>query len=465
MLFNSLAFGLFLPVMLAVYWSLRGRLRQYALLVASYVFYGWYDWRLLSLLWLVTATSFAAGRAIERAVTPGARRGPLIGNVVVCLGTLASFKYLGFFRESLAGVASLLGWTCRLPALDVILPIGISFYTFQALSYTIDVYRGARAERDPSRFALYLACFPQLVAGPIMRADKFLPQLARDTHLTRGDVSTGIYRMFSGLFKKMVVADSLALYVNIVFASPHEFAGVSAWIALYAYAFQIYMDFSGYCDVAVGAGRLLGLHFDENFDRPYLARSPSDFWRRWHITLSTWLRDYLYIPLGGSRRGTLITARNVMITMALGGLWHGASWTFVAWGVYHGLLLAFAHLIGWGRRTGAKEDTPAATRVVQTVAMFHLTCVGWPLFRAANWKTVAVLGGNLLDFTGSPVHGRRIAVVVAACAAVHLLPLWRELHDRFARLPALGQGAAAGVCLWTLFLCGQRAQSFIYFRF
>ncbi|MFQ5495335.1 MAG: MBOAT family O-acyltransferase, partial [Phycisphaerae bacterium] len=316
-----------------------------------------------------------------------------------------------------------------------------------------------------STFMAYVAAFPQLVAGPIMRAGDFLPQLSREPRLDSADFSAGVYRVFRGLFKKMVVADTLALYVDMVFHTPEAFTGVSAWIALYAYAFQIYMDFSGYCDVAVGVGRLLGLKLAENFNRPYLACSPSEFWRRWHITLSTWLRDYLYIPLGGSRGGRLLTARNVLITMTLGGLWHGAAWTFVAWGLYQGLLLIGERLILRSRRLIDPATLPAGTRILRMTVMFHLMCLGWLLFRAPDWHTVTVMGANLFDFSATAVHGLRVAVLIAACMAAHALPAVHGLGDRFARVPGFGQGALAAACMWVLLIGGPKSQSFIYFQF
>ncbi len=465
MLFNSAAFAIFLPLMLAVYWSLRGAQRRYALLFGSYLFYGWWDWRFLGLLALSTLVSYWCALAIEKRNLPSSRRRILGINIAANLVSLGAFKYFDFFRDAMVRLGESAGLDLDVPVFQIILPMGISFYTFQAVSYTIDVYRGARAERDLGKFALFISCFPQLVAGPIMRAGDFLPQLSREPRLDSADFSEGVYRVFRGLFKKMVIADTLALYVDMVFQSSDGYAGVSAWIALYAYAFQIYMDFSGYCDVAVGVGLLLGLRLNENFNQPYLACSPSEFWRRWHITLSTWLRDYLYIPLGGSRGGRLLTLRNVFITMALGGLWHGAAWTFVAWGAYQGLLLIGERLLRGNRRPIAPAAMPAAMRLLRVTLMFHLTCLGWLLFRSPDWHTVAVMGANLIDFSGQGVHGLRVAVLVVACAVAHALPATEGLRDRFARVPGFGQGALAAVCMWALVVVGTKSQSFIYFQF
>ncbi len=471
MLFNSAAFAVFLPCMLGVYWTLHGAPRRWALLGGSYLFYSWWDWRFTSLLLISTLVDYTCARAMERRTEVAERRRFLWVSVVTNLGILATFKYFDFFRDSAATMLGMFGLQPDLPGLNVILPMGISFYTFQTMSYSIDVYRGAPAEKSLRDFAIFVACFPQLVAGPIMRASKFLPQIKTEHRFADTDMAAGVYRLFRGLFKKMVIADTLGLYVDAVYADPLGYTGLSAWIALYAYAFQIYMDFSGYTDVALGVGRMFGLRLMENFDRPYLADSPRDFWRRWHISLSTWLRDYLYIPLGGSRGGSLRTVRNMFITMALGGLWHGAAWTFVAWGVYHGLLLGaqrawdgLAHRIGRGILPTIPRDMNVAARAVKVVAMFHLTCFGWLLFRAPDWGAVGVMLGGLVDFSGE-VRGLRFGLIVAVCAFAHAWPGFDALPKRFIRLPAYARGALAAVCLWACILLTPETNPFIYFQF
>jgi alginate O-acetyltransferase complex protein AlgI len=471
MLFNSPVFALFLPVMLAVYWSLHGRARRAALLIGSYFFYAWWDWRFLSLLLISTMVDYSCGRAMGRraeetdqAKGGHGRRRFLILSIVTNLGILGTFKYFDFFRDSAVTLLGGLGIDASVPTLNLILPMGISFYTFQTMSYTIDVYRGEKPERSLLSFAIFVACFPQLVAGPIMRARNFLPQIKGKQRLTGGDFSLGTFLIFRGLFKKMIVADMLGLYVDEVFRNPAGYAGISCWVSLYAYAFQIYMDFSGYTDVAIGVGRLLGLKLTENFNRPYLAVSPADFWRRWHITLSTWLRDYLYIPLGGSRVGKWLTTRNLFITMALGGLWHGAAWTFVAWGVYHGVLLVIQRLLG-RRDPAAVNAQPLPIRILKIAGMFHLTCIGWLLFRAPDWATVHLMASRLIDFSPGEIQGKRAAIVVALCMLAHLLPQMRTLGEQFKKLPALGQGVAAGLCLWALLLLAPGVKPFVYFQF
>ena len=465
MLFNSPAFAVFLPVMLTVYWMLRGDARRWALLAGSYFFYSWWDWRFTSLLIISTVVDFACGRALGRRTGAGARRALLATSIVTNLGILATFKYFNFFRDSATAMLGALGLSAPLPALDVLLPMGISFYTFQSMSYTIDVYRGMTPERNLRDFACFVACFSQLVAGPIMRARDLLPQLKTERRFEQADWTTGVYRVFRGLFKKMVVADMLALHVDAVFADPAAHSGLSCWLGLYAYAFQIYMDFSGYTDVALGVGHMMGLRLTDNFDRPYIAASPSEFWRRWHVTLSTWLRDYLYIPLGGSRIGKWLTIRNLYITMILGGLWHGAAWTFVAWGVYHGTLLAAERLIRGGRKPRPVDDLPLPQRALRILGMFHLTCLGWLLFRAPDWATVQIMLGRLTDLWGGAFCGKRFAVLVLACAVVHALPGFKRIGESLTRIPAFAQGVLAGVCMWALLLLSPGAKPFIYFRF
>jgi alginate O-acetyltransferase complex protein AlgI len=465
MLFNSAAFALFLPVMLATYWSLRGSGRRWSLLIGSYFFYAWWDWRFCSLLALSTLVDYGCARAIERADVRSRKKSLLLLSIGTNLGVLATFKYFNFFSDGAATLLSTFGITGDLPTLNVILPMGISFYTFQTMSYTIDVYRGAKAERNLLNFAVFVSCFPQLVAGPIVRSKTLLPQLREQKTFATTDFSTGVFRLFRGLFKKMVIADTLALYVDVVFADPAGYTGISAWIALYAYAFQIYMDFSGYTDCAIGIGHMLGLRFPENFNSPYLASSPSDFWKRWHITLSTWLRDYLYIPLGGSKLGRWFTVRNLFITMALGGLWHGAAWTFVAWGIYHAALLIGEHIIGKRSSTERDRARSLPERIVRVGLMFHATCLGWLLFRAQDWGTVTSMLSSLTDFTPAPVHGKRIALIVLACAAVHCHPIFKDLGRRFGQLPSAAQGALAGACCWLLFIISPSEQAFIYFQF
>ncbi|MGE0323043.1 MAG: MBOAT family protein [Polyangiaceae bacterium] len=336
MLFNSLAFLAFFAAFLLPFFFTRGKARLVVCLVASYVFYGWWDWRFTGLLAFSTIVDFQVGKYLHATTDQAKRRRWLLVSLVVNLGLLGVFKYLNFFIDSAVEVSTALGLHASKKHLSLILPVGISFYTFQTLSYTLDIYR-KQLEPEPSfvRFAAYVAFFPQLVAGPIVRAAEFLPQLRKDPRFDANRFESGMSLIAWGFVKKVVVADSLASVVDHRFRVPEAHDALSLGLGVFCYAFQIYADFSGYSDIAIGTARLLGYDFPENFRRPYFSTSFREFWRRWHITLSTWLRDYLYIPLGGNRTPGYRTYRNLMLTMLLGGLWHGANWTFVVWGGLH----------------------------------------------------------------------------------------------------------------------------------
>jgi alginate O-acetyltransferase complex protein AlgI len=339
-LFNSLLFFAFLAIVLPLYFSLKGRGQVLLCLIASYVFYGAWDWRFLGLIALSTIVDYCVALKLEASEAPAVRKRLLILSLALNLGLLGVFKYYNFFIGSFRDLLTSLGFSPGELTLEIILPVGISFYTFQTLSYTIDVYRREiRAERSLLRFATFVAFFPQLVAGPIVRASDFLPQLYVTHRFHRVRALGGAAQMALGFFKKIVVADSAALVVETVFTEPSVHTSIGLIVGVVFYAFQIYGDFAGYSDIAIGLARVMGFKFPPNFRQPYVSQSFSEFWTRWHISLSSWLRDYLYIPLGGNRHGTLATYRNLMITMLLGGLWHGAEWKFVIWGGLHGAYL------------------------------------------------------------------------------------------------------------------------------
>lgn len=363
--------------------------RKVLLLAASYYFYAYWDYRFAGLLIFSTLLDYTIGGLLGKIGNRSVRGALLITSLVGNLGLLGFFKYYNFFIDS---ARTLLGdWGLGDGTLSIILPIGISFYTFQTLSYSIDVYRGKIAPcRSLLDFAVYVAFFPQLVAGPIVRASEFLPQLSRMLIPRPDQVYSGLMQMLRGFVKKVLIADHLATMVDPVFASPELFSWPTVVLAVFAYAGQIYGDFAGYSDIAIGSARLLGFELPENFDHPYLSRSPGDFWRRWHITLSTWLRDYLYIPLGGNRVGPLQTYRNLMITMTLGGLWHGASWNFVIWGVWHGLALCLT------RRWPTDHDCGRFRVGIQTAITFAIVLIGWTVFRTATIDQFATLWTQLL---------------------------------------------------------------------
>ena len=326
MQFNSLEFIVFLPIVFAIYWSLNNRRYQNVLvLAASYLFYGWWEWRFLLLIAITTACSFSSGLLIQRFCS--VRKWICGVNVVLNLAILAVFKYFDFFADNLHALATVLGWHIDAPTLNIVLPVGISFYTFQALSYTIDVYRGRISPtREVVDFFAYISFFPQLVAGPIERATELLPQFQRPRHFDQDRAIDGVWQMLWGAFKKMVIADNCAPLVDAIWAHPHEMG--SGWLAMgvLLFAFQIYGDFSGYSDMAIGCARLFGIDLMCNFNYPYFARTIPDFWRRWHISLTTWFRDYVYIPLGGNRCAKPMVVRNVLLVWLLSGLWHGANW-------------------------------------------------------------------------------------------------------------------------------------------
>ena len=422
MLFNSLIFLVFLAVVLVLYRCLTHRRQNLFLLVASYVFYGYWDWRFLSLLLISTAVDFYVGRGLHRTDARTQRRLWLAVSLVVNLGILGVFKYWGFFVDSAAAVLETWGLQSHRPVLSVVLPVGISFYTFQTLSYTFDIYRRRLEPTDRFLdFALFVSFFPQLVAGPIERAVNLLPQITRPRKVTRRHWITGLNLILIGYLRKVAIADTLAPIVDQVFAAPGGYTSGQLLTGVYAFCFQIYGDFAGYSDIARGVARLLGFELMVNFRAPYLSRTPAEFWRRWHISLSSWLRDYLYIALGGNRHGVWRTYRNLLVTMLLGGLWHGASWTFVVWGLLHGVYLIGYRLVG---RSGGDLDWPAGLGArlragLQAVVFFHLVAVTWILFRAPDFATArAVLSGILTGdglLTVGPVH-----VFVAALAMLTL---------------------------------------------
>jgi len=497
MCFNSAHFVVFLLVIYGAYllWMRHRVVQNAILLIGSYYFYSCWDWRFLSLIWISTLVDFVCGRLLDRRGAAPAqeqssdsgylysarqRKAILLVSVGVNLGILGFFKYYDFFAVSCAELLNRIGLGMEPMVLNVILPVGISFYTFQTLSYTIDIYRGQiRAHKSLLDFAVFVAFFPQLVAGPIVRARDFLPQVARARRLDLQQIYAGVYLIFWGLFKKMVIADNLAKIVYWAFRPNPPENGATLLIAVYAFAFQIYCDFSGYTDIARGCGRLMGFRLPINFNLPYFASNPVEFWRRWHISLSTWLRDYLYIPLGGNRKGIRRTCINLMLTMVLGGLWHGAAWTFVLWGVYHGVLLA-----------GYKLTQPAIARLTQylpswterirhwfsIVVFFHLVCLGWLIFRAETipqiWQMLTIIckpwpwwiicGTNTLHGTG----WLTLLALVPPLVIVQLIQRYKSDAEFLLRCPLLVRALSYSCVFYALVCFGvRRGTDFIYFQF
>jgi alginate O-acetyltransferase complex protein AlgI len=402
MLFNSLDFAVFLPVVFVLYWVFRGLHRSAGniiLLVASYVFYGWWDPRFLLLIAFSTAVDYSLGLALEGTLDTRRRKLFLWTSLVVNLGLLGYFKYANFFLEQIDGAFSFLGHPIHADRLDIILPVGISFYTFQTLSYTLDVYhRRLQASRDPVAFAAFVSFFPQLVAGPIERATNLLPQFATARVFTLPGAVNGLRQILWGLFKKVVIADNCAEQVDRIFGAYGEASGSTLLLGAVLFAFQIYGDFSGYSDIAIGTARLFGFSLMRNFAFPYFSRDIAEFWRRWHISLSTWFRDYLYVPLGGSRGGTAMKVRNTFIIFLVSGFWHGANWTFIVWGALNALYFLPLLLAQRNRQNiGIVAEgrlLPSMADLLRMAGTFLLTCLAWVFFRAADVGTaVAYLGG------------------------------------------------------------------------
>ncbi|MDD3312788.1 MBOAT family O-acyltransferase [Pseudodesulfovibrio sp.] len=386
MIFNSLEFIAFILVTGLLYFVLPPRRRWVLLLAASYVFYGAWNVKYTALMAVTTATAWLCGEAVARSGTARARKGWVAACLALNLGILAVFKYHAMIASSVTAVLSSLGSSLAFRPLDVLLPVGISFYTFQALSYVIDVYRDpAQRERHPGLFALYIAFFPQLVAGPIERAGNILPQLRRTVRFDLDRIGDGLALALWGYFKKLMIADRLGVFVDQIYAAPGSFSPLQVSLATLFFSFQIYCDFSAYTDIARGVAQVFGIDLMENFRTPYFATSIRDFWRRWHISLSTWFRDYMYIPLGGSRLSPQRTLLNVLVVFAVCGLWHGASWNFVIWGTVHGLMLCV--LVLWRRALPKRAHGPALDAVLdvgRALCLFTAVTLAWVFFRAAD---------------------------------------------------------------------------------
>jgi alginate O-acetyltransferase complex protein AlgI len=402
MLFNSLIFLGFIIIVFLVYPRLRLREQNIFLLIASYVFYGYWDYRFLSLLFTSTVVDFWIGKKLRASGNQKERRLFLFVSIVVNLGILGFFKYFNFFVGSATSALSAIGIDPHVPVLQVILPVGISFYTFRTMTYTIDIYRG---KLEPTKnfinYALFVSFFPELLAGPIERAANLLPQIGNVRQLVPEKVLSGLNLVLIGYFKKVAIADTLAPIVDHIFGGAGGMSCGQLWTGVYAYTFQIYGDFSGYSDIARGISRILGFEIMENFNAPYLSRSITEFWRRWHVSLSTWFRDYLYIPLGGSRGGRARTYTNLIVTMFLCGLWHGPAWTFACWGFLHGIYLSVHRIVL--RENKADSSWPRTfsgwTKVgIKIFLTFHLVALAWVLFRSSSFEGAVVYLSGLFRF-------------------------------------------------------------------
>jgi D-alanyl-lipoteichoic acid acyltransferase DltB (MBOAT superfamily) len=475
LLFNSLAFLVFFPTFLLAYLATRGPLRLWLTLLSSYFFYAWWDWRLLPLLWFQTGLDFFVGRAVYRMPDRRRRRRLLAVSLTTNLSLLGFFKYFHFGVESARGLARLLGFEVPDVTLQILLPVGISFYTFQSMSYVIDVYRG-EIEPEPSllRFATAVALFVHLVAGPIVRARHLLPQLRSDRVFDADVATAGFEQALWGFFKKMAIADSLAPLVDVQFAAPNLHDGTSLLLAVYFYAVQIYCDFSGYTDIALGLAKILGYDLGVNFDRPYFSTSFSDFWRRWHISLSSWLRDYLYISLGGNRRGAPRTYVNLMLTMLIGGLWHGANWTFVAWGGLHGLYLVVERALrpALARGVAAARVPGFLVRLGSGLLVFHAVCFAWIFFRAQSFGAASEVIHGILTrshFSFAQVTDKflvtKALLLCALLFAVEAASFQTSWVTRLRAQPAVRLAGAALVVWGIAVLATFSGANFIYFQF
>lgn len=472
MWFNSFGFWLFFALVVLVYSRLRLAGQNRWLLAASYFFYGCFDWRFLSLIFFCTALNFHAGLKIAAAEEERQRKFWVGWSIVISLFVLGVFKYLGFFTHELSALLQSFGVLETPWVLHLMLPAGISFFTFHALSYTIDVYRrDTPVSRSFVEFALFISFFPQLVAGPINRSTLLLPQMGKARPpCDEKRFREGLYAVITGLFLKVVVADNMAWLAGHIFsADPQNLGGLEVLLGVYAFAFQIYGDFAGYSAIACGTACWLGFDLMVNFKRPYFAISPQDFWQRWHISLSTWLRDYLYIPLGGNRGGSFLTYRNLMLTMLLGGLWHGAAWTFVVWGGIHGLWLAVHRAIGG---TAKKSSKAASGWVIflKWLVTFHLVCLTWLVFRAETFSQAWALFLRL----GTDWHWTAFAQTSLSLIGFFILPwllfeAWLERRkDDLSLLSVSWYWRAAlyvYLVLMMLFFPPPVPAEFIYFRF
>lgn len=479
MLFNSLQFAIFFPIVVAIFFLLAQRWRVHWLLAASCFFYMAFIPAYILILIVTILIDYFAGIYLEK--VDGKKKKALLWLSIISTCTvLFIFKYFGFFTGSFVGLAGLLGWHLPRPIISIILPIGLSFHTFQSLSYVVEVYRGnQKAEKNFVVYATYVMFFPQLVAGPIERPQNLLHQFREWHAFNYTGVNSGLKRMAWGFFKKLVIADRLALYVNDVYSAPRNFNGLQLTLATFFFAYQIYCDFSGYTDIALGAAQVLGFRLRENFDTPYYSLSLSEFWRRWHISLSTWFRDYVYIPLGGNRVSKQRHIVNLLITFGISGLWHGANWTYVFWGLLNGLYLVAGWLTkGWRDRMfgviGLHEHT-LVRRTIMLSTTFVLTCVAWIVFRARNMSdalyvfTHLASGWNFHQIATQQFFLRQLPVAIAAILALEIGQLWNgavSVTSFVGKMPMAVRWALYAGFVMTVVMFGVYKQmQFIYFQF
>lgn len=463
MLFNSVEFALFLPIVFVLYWLLNKHLKWQNLFVvfASYFFYGWWDWRFLILIAFTSLCSWGSGLLINNSSTP---RKWLTFNIVINLLILGIFKYFNFFVDSFCELFHI----THSISVKLILPVGISFYTFQALSYSIDIYRKRISPtRDAVAFFAYVSFFPQLVAGPIERATNLLPQLEKRRSFVYAEAVDGMRRILWGLFKKIVIADNCAVYVDQIWGNYANESGSTLALAIVFFAFQIYGDFSGYSDIAIGSARLFGIRLKENFLLPYFSRNVAEFWKRWHISLNTWFVDYVYIPLGGSREGRWRTIRNTFIIFLLSGLWHGANWTYVTWGFYHAFLFIPLILLG---RTKTYKGVASGKQIPQMLFTFVLVTIGWIIFRAPSiadaWSYIGRIADKSLFNIPSCQGINSLFLTTSIFVGVEWFTRKREhaLELSWCKFAFVRYIIYTSILLM-IFMFGGHAENFIYFQF
>lgn len=483
MLFNSIEFGIFLPVVFVLYWFVLNKnlkAQNGLLVLASYFFYGWWDWRFLSLIFFSSIVDFSVGLRLSSTDDKRKRKLLLLASIFINLGFLGFFKYFNFFAESFTDAFTLLGRHIDPIRLKIILPVGISFYTFQTLSYTIDIYkRKFKPTRNIFAFFAYVSFFPQLVAGPIERAKNLLPQFYRKRFFDYNKAVDGMKQVLWGFFKKIVIADNCAFYANDIFANFNDYSGSVLLMGVIFFAFQIYGDFSGYSDIAIGTSRLFGFNIMRNFAFPYFSRDIAEFWRRWHISLSSWFRDYVYIPLGGSRGGTWMKVRNVFIIFVLSGFWHGANWTFIVWGALNAMYFLPLMLLNKNRlytNTVAENRVfPNIREFVQMGATFFITLIAWIFFRADNiGHAFGYLKGMLSwSFFSIPElpYSRMICLVIILLVIIFTVIEWTGRNEQYAisgfgvRYPRIIRWAAYYFLVSVIFFFAGSGQTFIYFQF
>lgn len=463
MLFTEIRFFLFFAFVFCIYWAIpSNRSRKGFLLAGSYLFYAAWDWRFLSLIIISTIIDFFAAKGIDSSDNNNKRKFLLTLSLCANLGMLGFFKYFNFFAESLSSLGETLGIEFNYTTLNIVLPVGISFFTFQTMSYTIDVYRRRiKAEQDWLDIAFFVAFFPQLVAGPIVRAIDFLPQLLDKKQLSNIAFKSLLLLFLIGFIKKACISDNIAPYVDLIFENPQNFNTISIWTGVTLYAAQIYCDFSGYTDMAIACAGLLGFQLPKNFNAPYLATSIIDFWHRWHISLSTWLRDYLYIPLGGNRHGELMRYRNLMLTMLLGGLWHGAAWTFVIWGGLHGLALSANHL--WRDKLGK-----SITTLLGWALTLWFVCYCWIFFRSPDFATASYVEGIFRGLTSYGSQSFSIFIIALPAILFFIHFSWQKCNV-FQKIECMPDRAftvfIAIITICAIAFIPSGYKPFIYFQF